>query len=234
MGGNHIFSDSLVVSPVVSPMMPWMTVMIMVMSIIWMMVISWMICYRMIWIMAVTISMSISWVIMMKIWRHLSTNPFSLFHYNIMVCKLAGMEPISPKNRQIPNYEHFKNHLIECEKRSPGDDKVVLWLDVNTKKHRLTLLDGNKVIKRYRVAIGKMLTPTPTGSYTIINKEKNPGGPFGAFWMGLSKPHYGIHGTNNPSSIGKNVSHGCIRMYNNDVLELANIVPIGTNVYIHD
>lgn len=51
--------------------------------------------------------------------------------------------------------------------------------------------------------------------------------------MGLSKPHYGIHGTNNPSSIGKNVSHGCIRMYNRDVLELASKVPIGTKVVIH-
>ena len=40
---------------------------------------------------------------------------------------------------------------------------------------------------------------------------------FGTRWMGLSKPHYGIHGTNNPSSIGKAVSLGCIRMYNRDI-----------------
>ena len=51
--------------------------------------------------------------------------------------------------------------------------------------------------------------------------------------MGLSKPHYGIHGTNNPASIGKNVSHGCIRMFNHDVLELSSKVPIGTRVSIH-
>ncbi|CCF15163.1 putative L,D-transpeptidase YkuD domain protein [Brevibacillus laterosporus GI-9] len=50
--------------------------------------------------------------------------------------------------------------------------------------------------------------------------------------MGLSKPHYGIHGTNNPASIGKYVSHGCIRMYNRDVETLAKLVPIGTPVYI--
>lgn len=79
-----------------------------------------------------------------------------------------------------------------------------------------------------------MLTPTPTGEYTIINKQPNPGGPYGTMWMGLSRPHYGIHGTNNPSSIGKNVSKGCIRMYNKDVNELASLVPIGTNVWIHD
>jgi lipoprotein-anchoring transpeptidase ErfK/SrfK len=77
-----------------------------------------------------------------------------------------------------------------------------------------------------------MLTSTPSGTFSIINKAPNPGGPFGSMWLGLSKPHYGIHGTNNPASIGKNVSHGCIRMYNRDVNELARLVPIGTPVYI--
>lgn len=52
-------------------------------------------------------------------------------------------------------------------------------------------------------------------------------------WMGLSKKHYGIHGTNNPSSIGKFVSKGCIRMFNKDVEELARKVPVGTPVFIH-
>ena len=63
--------------------------------------------------------------------------------------------------------------------------------------------------------------------------NSNPRAPFGVLWMGLSKPHYGIHGTNNPASIGKNVSHGCIRMFNHDVLELSSRVPIGTRVAIH-
>lgn len=110
---------------------------------------------------------------------------------------------------------------------------MVYWLDVSTKKRQLTLFDGSRFVKRYPIAVGKMLTPTPTGNYQIINKEPNPGGPFGVMWMGLSRPHYGIHGTNNPDSIGKMVSHGCIRMYNHDVLKLSKLVPIGTNVYIH-
>ncbi len=110
---------------------------------------------------------------------------------------------------------------------------MTYWIDVAVKRRQLTLFDGSHLIKRYPIAVGKMLTPTPSGSYTIINKEKNPGGPFGAFWMGLSKPHYGIHGTNNPASIGKNVSHGCIRMKNGDVVKLSQLVPLGTTVYIH-
>ncbi|OKP96505.1 L,D-transpeptidase [Paenibacillus sp. P46E] len=98
----------------------------------------------------------------------------------------------------------------------------------------LYLLDNDTVIRGFPVGIGKMLSVSPVGEYTIINKQKNPGGPFGAFWMGLSKPHYGIHGTNDPSSIGKKVSHGCIRMYNEDVLTLAATVPIGTRVTIRE
>ncbi|WP_026677445.1 L,D-transpeptidase [Fictibacillus gelatini] len=104
---------------------------------------------------------------------------------------------------------------------------------VSTTRRQLSLFKEGKLVKQYPVGIGKMLTPTPVGTFTIINKSPNPGGPFGVMWMGLSKPHYGIHGTNNPSSIGKYVSHGCIRMYNHDVLELAHTVPIGTPVHIH-
>ena len=107
------------------------------------------------------------------------------------------------------------------------------WIDVSTTKHQLKLFDGNKLIKTYPIAVGKMLTPTPYGNFAAINKQRNPGGPFGVMWIGLSKPHYGIHGTNNPSSIGKNVSHGCIRMHNRDVLDLARRIPIGTRVVIH-
>lgn len=103
---------------------------------------------------------------------------------------------------------------------------------VDLSDRTLYLLDNNNVVRAFPVGIGKMLTETPAGEFTIINKAPNPGGPFGAFWMGLSKPHYGIHGTNDPSSIGHMVSHGCIRMYNSDVLELSSLVPIGTRVTI--
>ena len=105
-------------------------------------------------------------------------------------------------------------------------------IKVNISGKELILYQDGSPRKSYPVGIGKMLTPTPTGIYNIISKVPNPGGPFGIMWMGLSKPHYGIHGTNNPSSIGKVVSHGCIRMYNQDVLELSRTVPIGTLVRI--
>lgn len=103
---------------------------------------------------------------------------------------------------------------------------------VDLSDRQLHLLDGNTVVRSFPVGIGKMVSQTPTGEFTIINKQANPGGPYGAFWMGLSKPHYGIHGTNDPSSIGRMVSLGCIRMYNDDVIALSKIVPIRTRVTI--
>jgi lipoprotein-anchoring transpeptidase ErfK/SrfK len=106
-------------------------------------------------------------------------------------------------------------------------------IDISLTHHTLTLKQNGIIIKTYPVGIGKMVARTPGGIFTIINKEPNPGGPFGAFWMGLSRKHYGIHGTNDPSSIGKSVSHGCIRMNNRDVLELAKSVPLQTLVKIH-
>ncbi len=103
---------------------------------------------------------------------------------------------------------------------------------VSVNKRQLYLLKDEIVVRGFPVGVGKMLTPTPTGDYTIINKAPNPGGPYGAMWMGLNKPGYGIHGTDAPWSIGRQVSRGCIRMYNEDVVELSKIVPIGTRVTI--
>ncbi len=105
---------------------------------------------------------------------------------------------------------------------------------VDLSDRKLFLLDNNRVVREFPVGIGRIAAATPTGRMHIVNKAPNPGGPYGAYWLGLSKPHYGIHGTNNPSSIGKRVSRGCIRMYNEDVKELARLLPIGTAVTIRN
>jgi lipoprotein-anchoring transpeptidase ErfK/SrfK len=107
-------------------------------------------------------------------------------------------------------------------------------ITIRTREHKLILYDGPTIIHTYTVAIGKDSTPTPKGTFKIINIAINPGGPFGIRWLGLDAPNgdYGIHGTNNPSSIGTNISNGCIRMYNKDVLDLSNYAKIGTIVHI--
>ena len=103
---------------------------------------------------------------------------------------------------------------------------------VDLSDRKLFLLQEDRVIRQFPVGIGRLAAATPTGEFAIKNKAPNPGGPYGAYWLGLSKPHYGIHGTNDPSSIGKRVSAGCIRMHNSDVLLLASLVPVGTRVSI--
>ena len=114
----------------------------------------------------------------------------------------------------------------------PDPNTVPYSIDISVTNKRLTLKRNGQVMKEYPIAVGKIVTATPVGNFVIVNREPNPGGPFGVMWLSLSKIHYGIHGTNDPSSIGKAVSLGCIRMYNEDVLELASLVPNGTKVTI--
>ena len=116
----------------------------------------------------------------------------------------------------------------------PENTSPTNYIVINIRNHTLTLYRNGAIFKVYHIAVGKESTPTPKGTFHIKNKALNPGGPFGARWMGLSATggSYGIHGTNDPSSIGKNVSNGCIRMHNKDVIELFPLVPVGTAVKI--
>ena len=114
-------------------------------------------------------------------------------------------------------------------------------------------VDGNgKVVARYPATTGSKHDPLPLGEWKINGVARNPtynynpdlfwdaeadekkvklaagpNSPVGAVWIDLSKPHYGIHGTPSPSTIGKTSSHGCIRLTNWDALELAKLVTPG-------
>ncbi|MFZ5642755.1 MAG: L,D-transpeptidase family protein [Bacillota bacterium] len=121
-----------------------------------------------------------------------------------------------------------------------ADDNKILeagsHLVIMRSSRKLQHFTGSNLVKTYPVAVGKASTQTPLGNYKVINKIMNPGNILGTRWMGLSIPggNYGIHGTNNPSSIGKFISKGCIRMYNRDVEELFPKISIGTPVTISD
>ncbi|MDQ0229524.1 L,D-transpeptidase family protein [Metabacillus malikii] len=114
----------------------------------------------------------------------------------------------------------------------PDPEMIPYTIHISVSNRRLVLQHSGQVIKDYPIAVGSMVTATPIGDFVIVNRQPNPGGPYGSMWLSLSKLHYGIHGTNNPSSIGKAVSHGCIRMHNQDVNDLAALVPNGTRVFI--
>ena len=114
---------------------------------------------------------------------------------------------------------------------------------VSLEDRKLALVENGQVKKVYTVAIGKPSTPSPEGTFTIARRVKNPvymhegktvqpgpGNPVGTRWMGLNIKGYGIHGTNQPKSIGKAASHGCIRMAKSDLEEMYEMVAVGDQV----
>jgi lipoprotein-anchoring transpeptidase ErfK/SrfK len=122
---------------------------------------------------------------------------------------------------------------------TPSKTRIVVSLE----DHKLALMEDGKVQKIYPVAVGKPSTPSPVGTFTIARRVMNPTyshdgrtvqpgphNPVGSRWMGLSIHGYGIHGTNEPNSIGKAASHGCIRMAKADLEELYPQVAVGDTV----
>jgi lipoprotein-anchoring transpeptidase ErfK/SrfK len=116
-------------------------------------------------------------------------------------------------------------------------------LIVNIPARKIALVEDGRVVKIYPVAVGKRSTPSPSGVFHIASHVKNPtyshAGrvvapgrrcPVGTRWMSLGYKGYGLHGTNEPASIGQAASHGCIRMRNHDVEELFELVRVGDEV----
>lgn len=123
------------------------------------------------------------------------------------------------------------------------------FIEVNKATNQLTLYQGGKVVKTYSIATGRSQNLTPEGTFEIVVKFVKPGwkgiagglpeNPLGERWLGLRVKGdkgrtYGIHGTNDPSTIGTHASSGCVRMQNRDVIDLYNRVPLGTKVKIHN
>ena len=116
---------------------------------------------------------------------------------------------------------------------------------VSIPDRKLALFENGRVVRFYRISVGKSATPSPVGIFKIVNRVTHPtyyhkgqvigagkGNPVGTRWMGLSAKGYGIHGTNQPDSIGKAASTGCIRMRRQDLEELFEFVAIGDTVQI--
>ena len=122
---------------------------------------------------------------------------------------------------------------------------TVRWVLVSIPDRKLALFENGRVVRIYRVAVGKTSTPSPVGEFKIVNRVTHPtyyhkgqviaagkGNPVGTRWMGLSAKGYGIHGTNQPKSIGKAASTGCIRVGKKDLEELFALVEVGDAVQI--
>lgn len=145
---------------------------------------------------------------------------------------------------------------IDDKRLRPGDTlKIPTYkfsIIVSKSQNTLVLKGDEEVLKTYVVATGTD-NSTPVGTYKITDKlvdpvwykeEKDgrsvripagsPSNQLGSRWLGIDKPGYGIHGTIEPDSLGKQVTAGCVRMKNEEVEELYRIVAPGTPVTIQD
>lgn len=156
--------------------------------------------------------------------------------------------PTSPRRIRIP----MKRTKPEVT-RNELADKYGTIIIVDRGGFKLRLYKRLKLSKTYGIAVGQSGLETPSGLYTINDKQVNPtwnvpnsdwagdlagksippgpGNPLVARWLGIYNG-VGIHGTDSPGSIGTAASHGCIRMVPAQVIDLYDRVPTGTPVYI--
>lgn len=117
---------------------------------------------------------------------------------------------------------------------------------VSLADHKLRWIEDGRVRKTYAVAVGAQESPSPVGEFKIAHRIRRPAyyspgvvippgknNPLGPRWLGLTRKGFGIHGTNEPHSIGQNASHGCIRLRNRDIEELFELVRVGDVVELH-
>jgi lipoprotein-anchoring transpeptidase ErfK/SrfK len=110
----------------------------------------------------------------------------------------------------------------------------------------LVLVENDRIVSTFPVAVGAVETPSPIGTFTIVNRVTNPTyyhpgkvvppgthNPLGTRWIGLNRKGYGIHGTDDPRSVGHARSSGCIRLRNADVERLFERLRPGDVVELH-
>ncbi len=170
--------------------------------------------------------------------------------YNEIVSANRDVDPWVPEKGSrivIPTYWLIPEIL---------DDGILINL-AEMRLYYFFSINKNKYVKTYPLGIGVAGTDTPTGNFKITAKVKDPvwnvpksireedpelpafvppgpDNPLGGYWLHLSAKGYGIHGTNRPLGIGRRVSHGCIRLYPEDIEVLYKLIRPGTPVKIID
>jgi len=127
-----------------------------------------------------------------------------------------------------------------------GVPRTARRIVVSIPDRKLAVLEAGRVLRIFPTAVGAPVSPSPVGSFRIVRRVVDPTwygkgkivppgkyNPVGTRWIGLSIKGYGIHGTDQPASIGHNVSHGCIRLRNRDVEQLYTMVAVGDTVDLY-
>ena len=159
---------------------------------------------------------------------------------------------------KVPNVLPFEIEKYTEQKLEPNPAFAARKIFVDTKERLLEVFDNNQLVCVFPITPGSQTLPAPVGTWNILgatvwpwfrydeamlhhgvrsddyyNLPPGPNNLVGILWMALNKPGIGIHGTNNPETIGRAASHGCIRLANWDVVRLATKIKQGDNVSIH-
>lgn len=158
---------------------------------------------------------------------------------------------------KVPNVLPFKIEDLKegFAEKNPAFANRKIYID--TKDRFLLIYDDKQLVAEFPITPGSSTLPAPMGLWKILgiatlptfrhdegvlqhgekssvfyNLPPGPNNPVGILWMGLNKPHVGIHGTNNPETIGRAASHGCIRTANWDAARVKELVTVGNPVSI--
>jgi len=179
---------------------------------------------------------------------------------NVEPFELASVKDIKPGSETASEAANEVEDQSETQASTPGESGAPrnVSIKIDTKTNMLGVFEGEKLIAAYPVTIGSAHTASPIGEWKVRGVAKlprfryekemlqhgkrsgnfymlppGPRNPVGVMWIALNKKGIGMHGTDDPGSIGRGVSHGCIRLPNWDVVRLATKIKAGDNVSIH-
>ena len=180
---------------------------------------------------------------------------------NVEPFELASVKGIQPGSETSSQAVNEMEDQTQSQTPTPGENPGAprnVSVKIDTKTNMLGVFENDKLIAAYPVTIGSAHTASPIGDWKVrgiaklptfrYDKEMlehgqrsgnfymlppGPRNPVGVMWIALNKKGIGIHGTDDPGSIGRAVSHGCIRLANWDVVRLATKIKTGDNVSIH-
>lgn len=179
---------------------------------------------------------------------------------NVEPFELASVKDIKPGSETASQAVNEVEDQPETQASTPGESGAPrnVSIRIDTKRNMLGVFENEKLIAAYPVTIGSAHTASPIGDWKVrgiaklprfrYDKEMlehgkrsgnfymlppGPRNPVGVMWIALNKKGIGIHGTDDPGSIGRALSHGCVRLANWDVVRLATKIKAGDNVSIH-
>lgn len=158
---------------------------------------------------------------------------------DLLPIQIPELPPLGESSRFLPLEESY-----------PEQTNRGTYLAIDLSDRRVYLYQDTQLLASYQIAIGKAGWETPTGNYQVMQMIRNPAwehpwtgevvppgpdNPLGTRWIGFwtdGTNYIGFHGTPNETSVGRAASHGCIRMFDRDVVALFEQVEIGTPVRV--